>query len=294
MLKSFKKFLSVFLTILIIIAGIPTSVYANKVNNKLDEEAINNIVSAQSNENSDKIAAEIRENRTENSKTYLMDDGTYCDVVSAVPIHEFIENKWENVDKNLDGELPETLEESCYLLQAQSSSSLSLSSNENIFTDNNETFLINQLDGNARYGNSISNFGVKLPTIKRGNALIKINSINNYLSQNKIVLSANLNMQYSNLTANMLLKAYEEKNEWDITTNQLSINTTELRLLDYVNINTNNITNSISLDITDSYCRWEKGVVENNGIILNTNSRAQVDFNNICIIVQYKKVSELG
>lgn len=43
MSKNLKKCLSVFLTIIMIIAGIPTNVYANEINNNIDEEAINNI-----------------------------------------------------------------------------------------------------------------------------------------------------------------------------------------------------------------------------------------------------------
>ena len=47
------------------------------------------------------IEYEIENKRTENSKTYITDDGAYYQVSSATPIHEKINGEWQNI-KNID------------------------------------------------------------------------------------------------------------------------------------------------------------------------------------------------
>lgn len=98
MKKNFKKYLSIFLSVIMIITAMPVGVYAQ------DEEDIINETSTENIEDV-KVEYEVESKRTENSKTYLTEDGGYYQVSAAVPIHEEVNGEWEEiaeVDENIE------------------------------------------------------------------------------------------------------------------------------------------------------------------------------------------------
>lgn len=95
MKKTFKKFISAFLAIVMAVTVIPTTTYAM--------EEFENDYEFSPDEVS--IEYEIESKRTENSKTYMTDDGGYYQVSAAVPIHEKVNGEWEEIseiDNNIE------------------------------------------------------------------------------------------------------------------------------------------------------------------------------------------------
>lgn len=95
MKKNFKKFISVFLSVVMAITVIPATTYAM--------EEFENDYEFSPDEVS--IEYEIESKRTENSKTYMTDNGGYYQVSAAVPIHEEVNGEWEEIseiDNNIE------------------------------------------------------------------------------------------------------------------------------------------------------------------------------------------------
>lgn len=89
MKKTFKKSISVFLAVVMAITVIPATTYAM--------EEFENDYEFSADEVS--IKYEIESKRTENSKTYMTDDGGYYQVSAAVPIHNEVNGKWEEISE---------------------------------------------------------------------------------------------------------------------------------------------------------------------------------------------------
>lgn len=292
MSKSFKKFLSALLTILMIIACIPTNVYANEIKkNKIDEEAINNIISAQNDENSDNIVAEITENRTENSKTYLMDDGTYCDVISAKQIHESETNGLESVAPQLD-QLPVTTDDAIERINEyaeNTNNEISYASNqvENISQGDLFFYTCNQ------YVSLLSENGVKVNVadsqgeIDKGVFLLKGNVNNSYFSSNKIINKVTISFEvegYKNSRQNTILYCYYGDDNY-LSSNIEYGKLSEKHMIDLCNIQKG--TTQISFNITEIYSKWDRNSIENQGMYFGSSSTVQYSLSNPTIIIDY-------
>ena len=95
MKKTFKKSISLFLAMVMAITVIPSTTYAM--------EEFENDYEFSADEVS--VEYEIESKRTENSKTYLTEDGGYYQVSAAVPIHNNVNGQWKEtseIDNNID------------------------------------------------------------------------------------------------------------------------------------------------------------------------------------------------
>ena len=89
MRKNLKRFISAFLSTAMAVTMIPSTTYAMEEIKNDYEFSPDNV----------SIEYEIESKRTENSKTYLTKDGGYYQVSAAVPIHEDLDGKWEEISK---------------------------------------------------------------------------------------------------------------------------------------------------------------------------------------------------
>ena len=76
--RMLKRFLCVFLSVVMMLTMIPVGAYAKEEITKVSCSEEENI----------EIEYEIESKRTENSKTYITSDGGYYQVTALVPIHE--------------------------------------------------------------------------------------------------------------------------------------------------------------------------------------------------------------
>ena len=115
MKKSAKKFClklaaSILSTTIVASIALPMNVLATTVDTTTEILSENTTMNSSSPDYSDNIIREVEEERDEFSKTFLMSDGTYYTYVSPVAIHEFIEDKWVDIDDSLS-ETPATIPE---------------------------------------------------------------------------------------------------------------------------------------------------------------------------------------
>lgn len=91
-IKRCSKFLAVILTVLTIVSILPMQTFATEYQNYQtlttidipeDEELI--------------IKEEVVSERQENSKTFLLEDGTYCDLIFSNPIHKNYNGEWTDL-----------------------------------------------------------------------------------------------------------------------------------------------------------------------------------------------------
>lgn len=124
--RKLKKFLCVFLSILIIVQILPMNVFAKDITQK---QAIQNIDTSSVDNNSDEIVIndEIESMRTENSKTFLTDDNGYYQITSFLPIHDYDNGEW--VDKSDMNFSVETVEEAENYVEAQTTALLNENAN---------------------------------------------------------------------------------------------------------------------------------------------------------------------
>lgn len=85
-----KKFISILLTLTMIISFVPMFVYANDIKTIEDSEEYNDI-----------SIVEQEEKRTENSKTYLTSKGTYISVITSDPITFEKDGKYVDIDNTI-------------------------------------------------------------------------------------------------------------------------------------------------------------------------------------------------
>ena len=90
--KSFTKTLAIILSALMLICVLPMQTFATEYRNyqtltTIDIEPEPDLI----------IQNEVIEERTANSKTYLLEDGTYCDLTTSVPIHTYEDGEWSDI-----------------------------------------------------------------------------------------------------------------------------------------------------------------------------------------------------
>lgn len=226
---------------------------------------------------SDKIVSELSSQRTEFSKTYLLDDGSYYTVTSASPIHQLRDGVWLDIDE-ADSTTPQTISAANEEIATLNASETAPESN---VTDTNFT---SKCIGTTTYSSGIVNF-------KSGGAfLIKPAEIYEFSSNNKLVLDATISFD-TTATAQTFIYAREVTSSWDNITQVNDVSNEQL--IDYDL--TANGSKIISFNITDMFSKWERGTEAQNGIALLTpeaSSRKSYTATNPVISVRYLDVSD--
>ena len=293
------KILAAFIAFVMVIQILPLSVLANTKNHKFSESKIANVISKYNEENksSNKIVTEMKDKRTEYSKTYLLDDNSYYCITVANPIHYLDEEKWTNLDERLDT-IPNTTEEAENILielsNAISQCGISL------FSDGPTQISSNNIITNAIDFFPLENNSVKVTngyqTSARFNGaaylLVKPSLVYNYSANNLLIENANLYFQINTSNNKALkIKAYEENCGWESNTNLDNSykNIEGLELLDSTSLLNSQ---TCKMNITDVFSKWERETLENNGVKLKFDiSRDTVTVSDFCISVQYKNLS---
>lgn len=277
MTKSLKRFLSVFLAVFMIISNIPASVYANEV---IDEEVINKILSAQNENTSDIIVAEIRENRTENSKTYLMEDGTYCDIISANRIHEGEVNSFESVASQLD-KLPSTTDEAIELINEYSEQINDEVKSEDKFISSISNDILTFYKCNENI--TKTDHGIKINS--KAVFIMKTNINELYFSNNKVINKVTISFDLSGKNnKNSRLYCYYGDNDY-IEKNILYTNLSSKNIIDFCKIEGN--VSKVSFNITDIFSKWDRDTIEKNGIYFGNNNSNEYILSNPTISIEY-------
>lgn len=108
-IKRCSKFLAVLLTVLTIVSVLPIQTFATEYQNHQTLTTIDTETDEEL-----PIKEEVVEKRTANSKTYLLEDGTYCSLTTTTPIHTYENGEWSDIQTA--SEQPETINEAMDVL----------------------------------------------------------------------------------------------------------------------------------------------------------------------------------
>ena len=201
MKKSAKKFClklatSILSTTIVASIALPMNVLATTVDTTTEILSENTTINSSSPDYSDNIIREVEEERDEFSKTFLMADGTYYTYVSPVSIHEFVEDKWVDIDDSLR-ETPATISEAEAMVKAYVETVETVSGQISTFAfhDNISPITVSCI-GNASHSNSKY-------TLPANSALvIKPLEITKFSMANQVLLSATLSVNIAKNTRN--------------------------------------------------------------------------------------------
>lgn len=237
------------------------------------------------------IAREVKEERTEYSKTYLLEDGSYCNISTYTPIHKKVNSEWKSINdsayenvKSIE-KVKSLIQEDTIKLQQNQASSFSTIHNENSNVSTISSLVMNTS------ACSVSNGEISL--LKKDSALIaKPSEIHHYHDQNKLVVRAMIDMECTVKKSISIstIDLKEKTGSWDENTDFSSADFTNEHILDSVSCPSSG---SYSWDLTDLYVKWDKNAVTNNGFVLVVSSKkSNVTIKSMCITVIYRAIDE--
>lgn len=281
--KITKRLISTIIALLLIMEALPLSVFASS--NKKHPTKIN----LQDSLSIADIAKEVNGARTEFSKTYLLEDGSYCNISSYSPIHKKVNGKWKNINTVMENNV-NSIEDAKSLIQtalAEKQDNRMVKSNVTNIGNDDSSFSSSVIVNAS--GCSVSNGVI---TLVRGSALVaKPAEIKNYHDQNKLVVHATVDMNCTvNTNGAATIELKEKTGSWTENTNFASTSFSNDHVLDSCTCSTSG---QYSWDLTDLYSKWDKNVLDNNGFVLAVSSRkSNVTINNLCVTVIYRNVDE--
>lgn len=285
-MKRLRKIIATTIVVLMLIQLLPMSVFAVSTPKKHSArtQLKNNSVVAD-------IAREVKEERTEYSKTYLLEDGSYCNISTYTPIHKKVNSEWKSINdsayenvKSIE-KVKSLIQEDTIKLQQNQASSFSTIHNENSNVSTISSLVMNTS------ACSVSNGEISL--LKKDSALIaKPSEIYHYHDQNKLVVRAMIDMECTVKKSISIstIDLKEKTGSWDENTDFSSADFTNEHILDSVSCPSSG---SYSWDLTDLYVKWDKNAVTNNGFVLVVSSKkSNVTIKSMCITVIYRAIDE--
>ena len=278
--KKVQKLLSALLALMILVQIVQMSVYAQDNTGKEDvKETTTNELAACSDSEMPDIVCEVKESRDQFSKEYLLEDGSFCSIISTCPINKKVNGKWEdNVELSSDlssvGKILENIQ-----------SIDSLNSQRNDMPDRSE-ITENNLVINWCGATLLPSGLYELSS--DASFLIKPQNVSNYLSQNKLVVYAALSLGCS-VSADTDINIFREDSTWTSTVLPSDFDDVldnSENIISYKKITTSG---TYSWIITDLYSKWDRGLIDNNGIIFNS-SDSNIYVNNPCFVIRYYDV----
>lgn len=268
-IKRCSKFLAVLLTVLTIVSILPMQTFATEYQNHQTLTTIDTETDAEL-----IIKEEVVEERTANSKTYLLEDGTYCDVSSTTPIHVLNNGEWLDFDENAN--FPETIEE----VMIQFSSITSTTAN----TEVDDGLIISDADKPVNiWGINSTGYTVGTASLSQTSlGLLKVNINNSDLyRKSEVTIKADLRLSCNStpIEKNITVKPIYE--DWDISTinyTQLTRKVKNNPVLDYNSIDSSG---RYIWDITSEYIKWENGTLPNYGLVLAIDKQTTTIYNGI-------------
>lgn len=279
MKKNFKKFISVFLSVVMAITVIPATTYAM--------EEFENDYEFSPDEVS--IEYEIESKRTENSKTYMTDDGGYYQVSAAVPIHEEVNGEWEEISK-IDNNI-ETIADAENTISEIAAYSVSNPAETGFYESETLTMYTNGVDTNpmkiAGFNKTVNGIDSCI-YVKPSIITDKQVFINNAtLSIATGTVQTNGNEDTSNT-----INVYRLKNKLNQVQN-VPLSTVNNVIIDR-QMAASDTTDECKIDIT-SYAHYSSlGLYENTGLALEPLSEnTYIEINSIVLGIYYREIGDV-
>lgn len=279
MKKKLKKSLSVFLAVVMAITVIPATTYAM--------EEFENDYEFSADEVS--IEYEIESKRTENSKTYMTDDGGYYQVSTAVPIHNEVNGKWEEISE-INTKI-ETVEDAENAVSEIAAYSVSNPTETGFYESETLTMYTNGVDTNPM---KIAGFN------KTVNGIDSCIYVKPSIITDKQVFINNATLNIStgtvetngNADTSNTINVYRLKNKLNQVQN-VPLSTVDNVIIDR-QMAASDTTDECKLDIT-SYAHYSSlGLYENTGLALEPLSEnTYIEINSIVLGIYYREIGDV-
>ena len=222
------------------------------------------------------VVCEVENKRDTCKKEFLLEDGSFCSVITSFPIHEYAEGKWfEKYDINKTCSIESIVQNIQNLNNTESESRQGESRSEETLEESNGLIV--------DWGNTTPETinGIEWHNLQTASVFYtKLNSVGTYISNDYLVTSAFLSVDCRLLSENGTTSKLYPITSWN--TNNMSIN--NQRILCERSITSGG---SYSFNITDIFNKWERGQENNSGIAFSVNNKRRLSASNPCIIVRY-------
>lgn len=292
-MKKCSKLLAVLLSVLTIMSVLPMQTFAVEMENynslgEVEEKSKDELI----------IEEEIIDKRTENSKTYLMEDGTYCDIVFSNPIHEYDNGSWEDVCSVNSNSIDE--------ISAEISSQTATTENAPIKVNDGLTVSSPKVKLDITEIKLNPNIDEDLPNciVSEGDALLSTDSFgivsfnianNTIYEKAEAVIDVSLIMDYysesTELMENMIT-IQPLYSEWSKET--LVYESIENECYDNPIVDFNNVTKEGEAiwNITSEYIKIETGVSKTNQMLITQTMSDDIYVSNAYLLKQYRVVDD--
>lgn len=296
--KTPMKVLSAFLAFILVVQILPLSVFANDIANK---RVINSIQSSDTNYENLKIVEEITEPQNNYSRTFLLEDGSYCEISSNVLLNNGISQFSLYEDECTVKEMANNLAE----ITSQSDEKPDIQFNDGLVVQDSERPLniyCAELTENDS-GDYDWRLSDSFPQIHEFSVVmirpsVSDNSINYNKSQVTIDASIKLTCNSeSDVTYDTYVQTFNDKwpengfVEEDLLAyddNYDFVNTSG-QIYDYNSID--DMGNYV-WNITSAYIKWENGTEKNNGLFIKTIGTESVYITGGVLLRHYRVIDE--
>lgn len=281
-----SKVLAIVLSVLTIMSIMPMQTFATEYQNyqtltTIDVPEDDDLV----------IQEEVVSERTANSKTYLLEDGTYCSLTTSEPIHTCSDGEWVDVDTS--SELPETINEAMDVLSLAQSSSTDVGVDDGFIETATEQSIniwgITLSDNFIDF--TISEGQFTLTGISAGVLKVNTDSKGVY-NKTEVTVKADIRLSCSNTqeTENILIRPIYDNWDSDTLSPEIISNNADTPILDY---NAVDGSGRYVWDITSEYIKWESGAKANNGLLMTpgTSTTTTTIYNGI-LRRQYRVIDD--
>lgn len=281
MKRSLKtKLISAILSIVLVLQIVPFFSFA--VENIEDEVSLYSDITTSTDAESQSIICEDVSKRTEYSKVFLLEDGSYYKITTSYSIHSLVSEEWiDNYDLFLDIDTVDEVKQAVNLLNSEVANT-----NAGIQTASESTESVSDITITPIYNADTcwaTEYEAYEIAASDGAVRITANSIEPYINKNKVINSAYLNFTRDSIDSIVDIETtfYEGISEVS------SENIETLRLVDKITVRA---LDNYSVDITNLFAKWDIGDTENYGIILRAQGNDYLTINNVYFEVYYSEI----
>lgn len=296
--KNKSKILSLILSLLLFMQVAPISVFANET--EIGETNVDLSVNNSEQEEIPNIVCEVTENRTEYTKEFLLEDGSYYSLTTTYPMHSLHNGEWENTSEMLNevaeaytiDEVKDTIQLASYdiatlqkdvvsesvMMVSEEDSINSIPVDEEVssedFTVANEKLEIISLDGTNSFEpegypeiTDMYELSADTPLAEEGILQVIFNGFDSYIDNNSIIRSAKLSFSRffdDSIECGYLSSANVAFLE-SVRTSEITNKIESLEVIDEFEIVE---AGNYSVDLTDVCNKWDLNFIENNGIVI--------------------------
>lgn len=280
MKKSIITALSILLTVLILAQTMSIAAFAidDDTEERITYETIESSEPTNSISDMPDIVCEVDSKRNACKKDYLLEDGSFCSVITASPIHEYCNGRW--IEKNKSAKA-KTIEQVVNALKTSNNSRISESEQtstrgDNTYSESNG-LIIDWADNSYSVENS-----TLWHTLDGDETAfyVKPAQVDQYTANGCIVKSAvfSLNCELSGTDADTYIYGVDT---WSNNYENMTISDTVYSI---VKINTDS---TYAYDITHLFNKWERGKEANTGFAYLDANTSNISVSNPCLVINY-------